>query len=72
MEQVKRVGHEMESAGNSVGWKGDDMGKVRKASMQVLEKRWHVIRSMVRRLGRGETERANILDAGRLSGNGID
>lgn len=46
MEQVKRVGHEMESTGNSVGWKGDDMGKVRKASMQVLEKRWHVIRSI--------------------------
>lgn len=37
----------MESTGNSAGWKGDDVGKVRKASMQVLEKRWHVIRSMI-------------------------
>lgn len=29
--KVKKVGHEMESSGNSAEWKGDDVGKVRKA-----------------------------------------
>lgn len=48
MEKVKKVGHEMDSTGNSAGWKGDDVGKVRKASMQVLEKRWHVMRGMIK------------------------
>lgn len=33
MEQDKGVGHEMDSTGNTVGWKGDDEGKVRKAFM---------------------------------------
>lgn len=38
----------MESIGNSAGCKGYDVGKARKAFMQVLEKRWHEIRNMIR------------------------
>ena len=53
-EQDKRVGQEMQSTGNAAGWKGDDEGKVRKASMQMMEKRWHGRRSKIRRLGREE------------------
>lgn len=54
MEQDEREGHEMEYTGNTAGWKGDDGGKVRKASMRVMEKRCHGRRSKVRRLGREE------------------
>lgn len=39
MEKVKKVEHEMESTGNSAGWKRHDVSKIRKASMQVLEKK---------------------------------
>lgn len=53
-EQDKRVGRGMESTGNTAKWRGNGEGKVRKASMQVMEKRWHGRRGKMRRLGREE------------------